>query len=102
MKKLSWNQSPEITNLDTALVSLGFSYHIGEIPGIEGKVYIIDNYERLKEGEMFAIKEDKFLSTEDRFYYRLYKVTSRWEENFSGLNSLINSLKHALDFYSKV
>lgn len=97
MNKLSWNQNPEVTNLDTALVSLGFSYHIGEVPGIKGECYIIDNY-KTSEGEFFVIQEE---STRVSYsVYRLFKITARNQHNYIGLEYLINDLQKDLRFYS--
>jgi len=32
MNKLSWREPEEVNNLDTALVSLGYTYHIDTVP----------------------------------------------------------------------
>jgi hypothetical protein len=88
MKKLSWSENPEVTNLDTALVSLGFSYHIGEIPGVKGECYIIDNVKDI-DNEFYAIKDIKSA-------YILYRITSRIRDSYSNLNELANQLKNNL------
>jgi len=95
MQKLSWNENPEITNLDTALVSLGFSYHIGEVPGIEGECYIIDNYTERK-GGFFAIKID---NTHLKPVFELYRVYARYSSYYTNLDFLIKGLKSDMNFY---
>jgi len=94
VNKLSWNEHPEITNLDTALVNLGFAFHKGEVPGIAGECYIIDNYTGKKQGT-FVIKVDEG----HRNVYRLYQIIPRWETNYSSLEYLTEDLKSSLDFY---
>ena len=98
MKKLSWSEPQEIDTLDKALIHLGFTFIIDNIPGIEGKCYIITNYKGSKEGT-FVIKEEK---NSYKPVYSLYQVRPRWETNYSGLNILIEELKSNLQFFGNV
>jgi len=95
LNKLSWREPEEVNNLDTALVSLGFTYHIDTVPGIKGEVYIIDNFKGRKEG-VFVIKvDDSFLSP----VYKLYQIIPRWETNLGSIDTVVRDLKHCLEFF---
>ena len=97
MNKLSWREPEEVNTLDTALVSLGFTYHIDTVLGIEGEVFVIDNYKG-KKGGVFVIKEDSGFGL-DNINYQLYQIIPKWETNFTKLEFIIKDLKNTLRFF---
>jgi len=96
LNNLSWSEVKEVTNLDTALVKLGLTYRIENIPGV-GKCYVIDNY-LSERGEHFAVQSDSTL-LKGEVIYRLYRIAARNERTFFDLNSVIEDLIPSMNFY---
>ena len=90
LNKLSWREPKEVNNLDTALVSLGYTYHIDTVPGIEGEVYVIDNINS-KKGRTFLIKKDDTFGV-----YGLYSIKPVWEHSFVDIKDIERNLQEAL------
>ena len=98
MKKLSWAEPQEIDTLDKALIHLGFTFIIDTIPGIEGKCYIITNYEG-RHKEKFLVRADTSFGTGKNTIYELL-VTRTYEiSNYLRLEYLIKGLKKDLEFF---